>query len=65
MVLHAVARKLIVFDAGEVKVFEGPIRLSGQGRMEKRRRRFSFTGVTATPAPSLNKKNVRKSRRRS
>jgi len=23
MVLHAVARKLIVFDAGEVKVFDG------------------------------------------
>ena len=59
MVLHAVARKLIVFDADEVKVFEGTY----QDFLE----RVGWKSEeTASPVPSsgnspvLNKKNARK-----
>jgi len=61
MVLHAVARKLIVFDAGEVKVFEGTYQDFLDRVGWKNEEGESPSPVfTATPAPSLNKKNVRK-----
>lgn len=61
MVLHAVARKLIVFDAGEVKVFEGTYqdfldRIGWQNEEGD----STFPAPAKTPVPSVNKKSARK-----
>jgi ATP-binding cassette subfamily F protein 3 len=63
MVLHTVARKLIVFDAGEVKVFEGTYqdfleRVGWKSEGEE----SPSTACAAPSTPSLNKKHVRKIR---
>jgi ATP-binding cassette subfamily F protein 3 len=61
MLLHAVAEKLIVFDAGEVKVFEGTYQdfLDRVGwKSEDGDSREPASQKTA--APSMNKKNVRR-----
>lgn len=61
MVLHAVARKLIVFDGGEVKVFEGTYQdfLERVG-WKNEEGDYTIFDSTRTPAISVNKKNVRK-----
>ena len=61
MLLHAIAQKLIVFDAGEVKVFEGTYQdfLDRVGwKSEEGDTPSSASAGTAVP--SLNKKNVRR-----
>ncbi len=61
MVLHAVARKLIVFDAGEVKVFEGTY----QDFLERIGWKSEECAPPAPPSvnsPVINKKNARKAR---
>jgi ATP-binding cassette subfamily F protein 3 len=61
MVLHAVAEKLIVFDAGEIKVFEGTYQdfLDRVGWQSEERDSTS-SAQAKTPVPSVNKKNARK-----
>ncbi|MDH4231976.1 MAG: ATP-binding cassette domain-containing protein, partial [Nitrospirota bacterium] len=63
MLLHALAQKLIVFDAGEVTVFEGTYQdfLDRVG-WKTEDGDSPEPASTGTAAPSLNKKNVRKLR---
>ncbi|MFZ2198636.1 MAG: ATP-binding cassette domain-containing protein [Thermodesulfovibrionales bacterium] len=61
MVLHAVARKLIVFDAGEVKVFDGTYQdfLDRVGWKNEDGGPVAQSSSAANP-PGVNKKNVRR-----
>jgi len=61
MVLHAVARKLIVFDAGEVKVFEGTYQ-DFLDRVGWKNEEGDSPSASSVNSAGLNKKNVRKIR---
>jgi ATP-binding cassette subfamily F protein 3 len=61
MVLHAVAQKLIVFDGGEVKVFEGTYQDFLERVGWKNEEDISPSQISPElPVPSLNRKNVRR-----
>ncbi len=65
MVLHAVAQKLIVFDNNEVKVFEGTYqdfldRVGWKNEGDAPPSPAPADSQSSTPAPSVNRKNLRK-----